>query len=187
MTRIYGGRSRRPARPASVARGWSELRSGAIQGILLSSVRGCRQRRTSAIIEVFYARSGASPDRCAGGTKPQDRANSGSRVPSWMSHGAHDWKTTSVLFTVESVRSRASIGVNDRMSLAGLNGRDRFGWFFCAALNASPILRYSRRTRNVGWTSGTGDLWRACQKKKYLFFLFLQWEISLLDELGLRA
>lgn len=76
-------------------------------------------------------------------------------------------------FTVEPVRSRAALALHDRLSLAGLNAVTGLLAFALPEREAHPPLY--RRTEALLDLLGQGDLWPLA---------YLQWEISLLEELG---
>ena len=139
------------------------------QGILLS-VR--RHGETSAIIEVFTPEQGRHAGIVRGGTSR--------KIAPILQPGAQldvSWRARLEdhigAFTVEPVRSRAALAMNDRMSLAGLNAVT--GLLVFALPEREPHAPLYRRTEALLDLLGQGDLWPLA---------YLQWEISLLDELG---
>ncbi len=139
------------------------------QGILLSARR---HGETSAIIEVFTPERGRHAGIVRGGTSR--------KIAPILQPGAQldiAWRARLEdhigAFTVEPVRSRAALAMHDRLSLAGLNAVTGLLAFALPEREAHPPLY--RRTEALLDLLGQGDLWPLA---------YLQWEISLLDELG---
>ena len=139
------------------------------QGILLSARR---HGETSAIIEVFTPERGRHAGIVRGGTSR--------KIAPILQPGAQldiAWRARLEdhigAFTVEPVRSRAALAMRDRLSLAGLNAVTGLLAFALPEREAHPPLY--RRTEALLDLLGQGDLWPLA---------YLQWEISLLDELG---
>ena len=139
------------------------------QGILLSARR---HGETSAIIEVFTPERGRHAGIVRGGTSR--------KIAPILQPGAQldiAWRARLEdhigAFTVEPVRSRAALAMHDRLSLAGLNAVTGLLAFALPDREAHPPLY--RRTEALLDLLGQGDLWPLA---------YLQWEVSLLDELG---
>jgi DNA repair protein RecO (recombination protein O) len=139
------------------------------QGILLSSRR---HGETSAIIEVFTPSQGRHAGIVRGGTSR--------KIAPILQPGAQldlMWRARLQdhigAFTVEPVRSRAAIAMGGRLSLAGLNAVTALISFSLPEREAHLPL-YSR-TEALLDLLGQDDVWPLA---------YLQWELSLLTELG---
>jgi DNA repair protein RecO (recombination protein O) len=139
------------------------------QGILLS-VR--RHGETSAIIEVFTPNQGRHAGVVRGGTSR--------KIAPILQPGAQldlTWRARLEdhigAFTVEPVRSRAAVAMGDRLMLAGLNAVTALV-AFCLPEREVHLPLY-RRTEALLDLLGQGDVWPLA---------YLQWEMSLLEELG---
>ncbi|KIN73947.1 DNA repair protein RecO [Sulfitobacter guttiformis] len=139
------------------------------QGILLSSRR---HGETSAIIEVFTPTQGRHAGVVRGGTSR--------KIAPVLQPGAQldlVWRARLEdhigSFTVEPVRSRAAVAMGDRLALAGLNAvTGLIG--FCVPEREVHLPLY-HRTEALLDLLGQSDVWPLA---------YLQWEISLLEELG---
>ncbi|MFT6089824.1 DNA repair protein RecO [Sulfitobacter sp.] len=139
------------------------------QGILLSARR---HGETSAIIEVFTPSRGRHAGIVRGGTSR--------KIAPILQPGAQldvAWRARLEdhigAFTVEPVRSRAVTAMQDRLSLAGLNTVTAL-LSFCLP-EREPHAPLYQRTQSLLDLLDQGDLWPLA---------YLQWELSLLEELG---
>jgi DNA repair protein RecO (recombination protein O) len=139
------------------------------QGILLSSRR---HGETSAIIEVFTPSQGRHAGIVRGGTSR--------KIAPILQPGAQldlTWRARLEdhigAFNVEPVRSRAAIAMGGRLSLAGLNAVTALISFSLPEREAHLPL-YSR-TEALLDLLGQDEVWPLA---------YLQWELSLLSELG---
>jgi DNA repair protein RecO (recombination protein O) len=139
------------------------------QGILLSARR---HGETSAIIEVFTPSQGRHAGIVRGGTSR--------KIAPILQPGAQldvAWRARLEdhigAFTVEPVRSRAVTAMQDRLSLAGLNTVTALLSF--SLPEREPHAPLYRRTQSLLDLLDQGDLWPLA---------YLQWELSLLEELG---
>jgi DNA repair protein RecO (recombination protein O) len=139
------------------------------QGILLSARR---HGETSAIIEVFTPSQGRHAGIVRGGTSR--------KIAPILQPGAQldvAWRARLEdhigAFTVEPVRSRAVTAMQDRLSLAGLNTVTALLSF--SLPEREPHAPLYHRTQSLLDFLDQGDLWPLA---------YLQWELSLLEELG---
>lgn len=139
------------------------------QGILLSSRR---HGETSAIIEVFTPNQGRHAGIVRGGTSR--------KIAPILQPGAQldlTWRARLQdhigSFVVEPVRSRAAIAMGGRLALAGLNAVTSLIRFSLPEREAHLTL-YSR-TESLLDLLGQDEIWPLA---------YLQWELSLLTELG---
>jgi DNA repair protein RecO (recombination protein O) len=139
------------------------------QGILLSARR---HGETSAIIEVFTPTQGRHAGIVRGGTSR--------KIAPILQPGAQldvAWRARLEdhigAFSVEPVRSRAVSAMQDRLSLAGLNTVTALLSFCLPEREPHPPLYH--RTQALLDLLDQGDLWPLA---------YLQWELSLLEELG---
>lgn len=139
------------------------------QGILLSSRR---HGETSAIIEVFTPNQGRHAGIVRGGTSR--------KIAPILQPGAQldlTWRARLQdhigAFVVEPVRSRAAIAMGGRLALAGLNAVTSLISFSLPEREAHLPL-YSR-TESLLDLLGQDEIWPLA---------YLQWELSLLTELG---
>jgi DNA repair protein RecO (recombination protein O) len=139
------------------------------QGILLSSRR---HAETSAIIEVFTPNQGRHAGIVRGGTSR--------KIAPILQPGAQldlTWRARLQdhigAFVVEPVRSRAAIAMGGRLALAGLNAVTSLISFSLPEREAHLPL-YSR-TESLLDLLGQDEIWPLA---------YLQWELSLLTELG---
>ncbi|MBQ0804024.1 MULTISPECIES: DNA repair protein RecO [unclassified Sulfitobacter] len=139
------------------------------QGILLSARR---HGETSAIIEVFTPTQGRHAGIVRGGTSR--------KIAPILQPGAQldvAWRARLEdhigAFTVEPVRSRAVSAMQDRLSLAGLNTVTALLAFCLPEREPHPPLYH--RTQALLDLLDQGELWPLA---------YLQWELSLLEELG---
>ncbi len=139
------------------------------QGILLSSRR---HGETSAIIEVFTPNQGRHAGIVRGGTSR--------KIAPILQPGAQldlTWRARLQdhigSFVVEPVRSRAAIAMGGRLALAGLNAVTSLIRFSLPEREAHLPL-YSR-TESLLDLLGQDEIWPLA---------YLQWELSLLTELG---
>ena len=140
------------------------------QGILLSSRT---HGETSAIIEVFTPDHGRHAGVVRGGTsrKMAPVLQPGAQLDLAWRARLEDHLGT---FQPELLRSRAAASMSDRLSLAGLNAVTALLLFALPEREAHPKL-YSR-TEALLDLLGQSDVWPLA---------YLQWELALLDELGL--
>ncbi|WP_281981652.1 DNA repair protein RecO [Thalassorhabdomicrobium marinisediminis] len=139
------------------------------QGALLK-VR--KHGETAAIIEVFTESMGKASGIVRGGTSR--------KIAPLLQPGAQldvTWKARleSHLgsFTVEPVRSRAALVMQDRLALAGLNAVTALLAFVLPDREAHPPL-YARSVALLDLL-GQNDVWPLA---------YLQWEVALLEEMG---
>ena len=139
------------------------------QGILLSARR---HGETSAIIEVFTPSQGRHAGIVRGGTSR--------KIAPILQPGAQldvSWRARLEdhigAFTVEPVRSRAVSAMQNRLSLAGLNTVTAL-LSFCLP-EREPHAPLYHRTQALLDLLDQKDLWPLA---------YLQWELSLLEELG---
>ena len=139
------------------------------QGILLSSRR---HGESSAIIEVFTPTQGRHAGVVRGGTSR--------KIAPILQPGAQldvTWRARLEdhigAFSVEPVRSRAAVAMGDRRALAGLNAVTSLV-AFCLP-EREPHVPLYQRTEALLDLLGQGDVWPLA---------YLQWELSLLEELG---
>jgi DNA repair protein RecO (recombination protein O) len=139
------------------------------QGILLSARR---HGETSAIIEVFTPSQGRHAGIVRGGTSR--------KIAPILQPGAQldvAWRARLEdhigAFTVEPVRSRAVTAMQDRLSLAGLNTVTALLSF--SLPEREPHAPLYHRTQSLLDLLDQGELWPLA---------YLQWELSLLEELG---
>lgn len=139
------------------------------QGILLSARR---HGETSAIIEVFTPTQGRHAGIVRGGTSR--------KIAPILQPGAQldvAWRARLEdhigSFSVEPVRSRAVSAMQDRLSLAGLNTVTALLSFCLPEREPHPPLYH--RTQALLDLLDQGALWPLA---------YLQWELSLLEELG---
>ncbi len=139
------------------------------QGILLSARR---HGETSAIIEVFTPEQGRHAGIVRGGTSRKI-------APSLQPGAQLDLAWRARLedhigaFTVEPLRSRAAVAMQDRLALAGLNAVTALLSFCLPARGPHPALY--RRTEALLDMLGQGDVWPLA---------YLKWELRLLEEMG---
>lgn len=138
-------------------------------GILLN-VR--RHGETSAIIEVFTADKGRHAGVVRGGTSR--------KIAPILQPGAQldvAWRARLEdhigSFSVEPVRSRAALVMNNRLALAGLNAVTGLLGFCLPEREAYPAL-YAR-TEQLLDLLGQDDLWPLA---------YLRWELALLEDMG---
>lgn len=139
------------------------------QGILLSSRR---HGESSAIIEVFTPTQGRHAGVVRGGTSR--------KIAPILQPGAQldvMWRARLEdhigAFSVEPVRSRAAVAMGDRRALAGLNAVTSLV-AFCLP-EREPHVPLYQRTEALLDLLGQGDVWP---------LVYLQWELSLLEDLG---
>lgn len=139
------------------------------QGILLSTRR---HGETSAIIEVFTPSLGRHVGIVRGGTSR--------KIAPILQPGAQldvTWRARLEdhigSFVVEPIRSRAAIAMVDRMTLAGLNTVTALLAF--SLPEREPHLALYQRTQALLDLLGQDEVWHLA---------YLQWEMSLLEELG---
>jgi DNA repair protein RecO (recombination protein O) len=139
------------------------------QGILLSSRR---HGESSAIIEVFTPYQGRHAGVVRGGTSR--------KIAPILQPGAQldvTWRARLEdhigAFSVEPVRSRAAVAMGDRRALAGLNAVTALV-AFCLP-EREPHVPLYQRTEALLDLLGQWDVWPLA---------YLQWELSLLEELG---
>lgn len=139
------------------------------QGILLSARR---HGETSAIIEVFTPAQGRHAGIVRGGTSRKI-------APSLQPGAQLDLAWRARLedhigaFTVEPLRSRAAVAMQDRLALAGLNAVTALLAFCLPEREPHPALY--RRTEALLDMLGQGDVWPLA---------YLKWELRLLEEMG---
>ncbi|UWR33341.1 DNA repair protein RecO [Sulfitobacter sp. W027] len=139
------------------------------QGILLSARR---HGETSAIIEVFTPEQGRHAGVVRGGTSRKI-------APSLQPGAQLDvaWRARLEdhigAFTVEPLRSRAAVAMQDRLALAGLNAVTALLSFCLPEREPHPALY--RRTEALLDLLGQGEVWPLA---------YLKWELRLLEEMG---
>ncbi|MFG6530211.1 MULTISPECIES: DNA repair protein RecO [unclassified Sulfitobacter] len=139
------------------------------QGILLSARR---HGETSAIIEVFTPAQGRHAGIVRGGTSRKI-------APSLQPGAQLDvaWRARLEdhigAFTVEPLRSRAAVAMQDRLALAGLNAVTGLLAFCLPEREPHPALY--QRTEALLDMLGQGDVWPLA---------YLKWELRLLEEMG---
>ena len=139
------------------------------QGILLSARR---HGETSAIIEVFTPAQGRHAGIVRGGTSRKI-------APSLQPGAQLDLAWRARLedhigaFTVEPLRSRAAVAMQDRLALAGLNAVTALLSFCLPEREPHPALY--RRTEALLDLLGQGEVWPLA---------YLKWELRLLEEMG---
>lgn len=139
------------------------------QGILLSARR---HGETSAIIEVFTPEQGRHAGIVRGGTSRKI-------APSLQPGAQLDvaWRARLEdhigAFTVEPLRSRAAVAMQDRLALAGLNAVTALLSFCLPEREPHPALY--RRTEALLDMLGQGEVWPLA---------YLKWELRLLEEMG---
>ncbi len=139
------------------------------QGILLSARR---HGETSAIIEVFTPEQGRHAGIVRGGTSRKI-------APSLQPGAQLDvaWRARLEdhigAFTVEPLRSRAAVAMQDRLALAGLNAVTALLSFCLPEREPHPALY--RRTEALLDLLGQGEVWPLA---------YLKWELRLLEEMG---
>ncbi|UOA33390.1 DNA repair protein RecO [Sulfitobacter sp. DSM 110093] len=139
------------------------------QGILLSARR---HGETSAIIEVFTPEQGRHAGIVRGGTSRKI-------APSLQPGAQLDvaWRARLEdhigAFTVEPLRSRAAVAMQNRLALAGLNAVTALLSFCLPEREPHPALY--RRTEALLDMLGQGDVWPLA---------YLKWELRLLEEMG---
>ncbi|MFG6589590.1 DNA repair protein RecO [Sulfitobacter sp. 1A12157] len=139
------------------------------QGILLSARR---HGETSAIIEVFTPAQGRHAGVVRGGTSRKI-------APSLQPGAQLDvaWRARLEdhigAFTVEPLRSRAAVAMQDRLALAGLNAVTALLAFCLPEREPHPALY--QRTEALLDMLGQGDVWPLA---------YLKWELRLLEEMG---
>ena len=139
------------------------------QGILLSARR---HGETSAIIEVFTPEQGRHAGIVRGGTSRKI-------APSLQPGAQLDLAWRARLedhigaFTVEPLRSRAAVAMQDRLALAGLNAVTALLSFCLPEREPHPALY--QRTEALLDMLGQGDVWPLA---------YLKWELRLLEEMG---
>jgi len=139
------------------------------QGILLSARR---HGETSAIIEVFTPEQGRHAGVVRGGTSRKI-------APSLQPGAQLDvaWRARLEdhigAFTVEPLRSRAAVAMQDRLALAGLNAVTALLSFCLPEREPHPALY--QRTEALLDMLGQGDVWPLAYPK---------WELRLLEEMG---
>lgn len=139
------------------------------QGILLSARR---HGETSAIIEVFTPAQGRHAGIVRGGTSRKI-------APSLQPGAQLDvaWRARLEdhigAFTVEPLRSRAAVAMQDRLALAGLNAVTALLSFCLPEREPHPALYL--RTETLLDMLGQGDVWPLA---------YLKWELRLLEEMG---
>jgi DNA repair protein RecO (recombination protein O) len=139
------------------------------QGILLSARR---HGETSAIIEVFTPEQGRHAGVVRGGTSRKI-------APSLQPGAQLDLAWRARLedhigaFTVEPLRSRAAVAMQDRLALAGLNAVTALLAFCLPEREPHPALY--RRSEALLDMLGQGDVWPLA---------YLKWELRLLEEMG---
>lgn len=139
------------------------------QGILLSARR---HGETSAIIEVFTPEQGRHAGVVRGGTSRKI-------APSLQPGAQLDvaWRARLEdhigAFTVEPLRSRAAVAMQDRLALAGLNAVTALLSFCLPEREPHPALY--QRTEALLDMLGQGDVWPLA---------YLKWELRLLKEMG---
>ena len=139
------------------------------QGILLSARR---HGETSAIIEVFTPAQGRHAGVVRGGTSRKI-------APSLQPGAQLDLAWRARLedhigaFTVEPLRSRAAVAMQDRLALAGLNAVTALLAFCLPEREPHPALY--QRTEALLDMLGQGDVWPLA---------YLKWELRLLEEMG---
>ncbi|MEM5541599.1 DNA repair protein RecO [Sulfitobacter sp. AS92] len=139
------------------------------QGILLSARR---HGETSAIIEVFTPKQGRHAGVVRGGTSRKI-------APSLQPGAQLDvaWRARLEdhigAFTVEPLRSRAAVAMQDRLALAGLNAVTALLSFCLPEREPHPALYL--RTETLLDMLGQGDVWPLA---------YLKWELRLLEEMG---
>jgi DNA repair protein RecO (recombination protein O) len=139
------------------------------QGILLSARR---HGETSAIIEVFTPEQGRHAGVVRGGTSRKI-------APSLQPGAQLDvaWRARLEdhigAFTVEPLRSRAAVAMQDRLALAGLNAVTALLSFCLPEREPHPALY--QRTEALLDMLGQGDVWPLA---------YLKWELRLLEEMG---
>ena len=139
------------------------------QGILLSARR---HGETSAIIEVFTPEQGRHAGIVRGGTSRKI-------APSLQPGAQLDLAWRARLedhigaFTVEPLRSRAAVAMQDRLALAGLNAVTALLSFCLPEREPHPALYL--RTETLLDMLGQGDVWPLA---------YLKWELRLLEEMG---
>ena len=139
------------------------------QGILLATRR---HGETSAIIEMFTPTQGRHAGIVRGGTSR--------KIAPILQPGAQldvAWRARLQdhigSFTVEPVRSRAAVAMEDRMALAGLNTVTAL-LSFCLPEREAHAGLYAR-TEALLDLLGQSDVWPLA---------YLQWEVRLLEEMG---
>ncbi|HBB85829.1 MAG TPA: DNA repair protein RecO [Sulfitobacter sp.] len=139
------------------------------QGILLSARR---HGETSAIIEVFTPEQGRHAGIVRGGTSRKI-------APSLQPGAQLDvaWRARLEdhigAFTVEPLRSRAAVAMQNRLALAGLNAVTALLSFCLPEREPHPALY--RRTEALLDMLGQGEVWPLA---------YLKWELRLLEEMG---
>lgn len=139
------------------------------QGILLSARR---HGETFAIIEVFTPEQGRHAGIVRGGTSRKI-------APSLQPGAQLDLAWRARLedhigaFTVEPLRSRAAVAMQDRLALAGLNAVTALLSFCLPEREPHPALY--RRTEALLDLLGQGEVWPLA---------YLKWELRLLEEMG---
>ena len=139
------------------------------QGILLSARR---HGETSAIIEVFTPEQGRHAGIVRGGTSRKI-------APSLQPGAQLDvaWRARLEdhigAFTVEPLRSRAAVAMQNRLALAGLNAVTALLSFCLPEREPHPALY--RRTEALLDMLGQGEVWSLA---------YLKWELRLLEEMG---
>jgi DNA repair protein RecO (recombination protein O) len=139
------------------------------QGILLSARR---HGETSTIIEMFTPEQGRHLGIVRGGTSR--------KIAPILQPGAQldvAWRARLEdhigAFTVEPVRSRAALAMSDRLALAGLNAVTGL-LSFCLPEREAHLPLY-RRSEALLDLLGHNEVWPLA---------YLQWEVSLLEEMG---
>lgn len=139
------------------------------QGILLSARR---HGETSAIIEVFTPTQGRHAGVVRGGTSRKI-------APSLQPGAQLDvaWRARLEdhigAFTVEPLRSRAAVAMQDRLTLAGLNAVTALLAFCLPEREPHPALY--RRTEALLDMLDQAEVWPLA---------YLKWELRLLEEMG---
>lgn len=139
------------------------------QGILLSARR---HGETSAIIEVFTPEQGRHAGVVRGGTSRKI-------APSLQPGAQLDLAWRARLedhigaFTVEPLRSRAAVAMQDRLALAGLNAVTALLAFCLPEREPHPALY--RRTEALLDMLAQSEIWPLA---------YLKWELRLLEEMG---
>lgn len=139
------------------------------QGILLSNRT---HGETSAIIEVFTPAHGRHAGVVRGGTsrKLAPVLQPGAQLDVAWRARLEDHIGT---FTVEPLRSRAAASMSDRLALAGLNAVTALLMFCLPEREAHK--RLYEKTETLLDLLGQGDVWPLA---------YLNWEVTLLDDLG---
>ena len=127
---------------------------------------------SSAIIEVFTAEHGKAAGIVRGGAsrKTAPILQPGAQLDLVWKARLEDHLGT---FTIEPLRSRAALVMNDRMALAGLNAVTALLAFVLPERDPQPDL-YTRTIPLLDLL-GQSDIWPLA---------YLQWEVALLETLG---